>query len=110
MEELVADLIQGLNKIAAKHEEILDTARIELIVQVLEEGFIDNVDSAAYEVTDDLGMFNLEANLALQVLLQDFIDQAIDLADEQGIEDPADRREALRNDDLAEILGEDIWE
>jgi predicted transcriptional regulator len=110
MEELVAELTQGLNKIAAKYEELLDTSQIEHIVQVLEEGFIDNVEGNAYEVTDDLGMFTLEGNLALQTLLQDFIDQAIDLADEQGIDDAADRREALRSDDLAEILGEDIWE
>ena len=110
MEELVADLTQGLNKIATKHEELLDTSLVERIVQVLEEGFIDNVEGDRYEVTEDLGMFTLEGNLALQELLQDFIDQANDIAAEQRLEDPADRREAIRSDELAEILGEDIWE
>lgn len=110
MEELVQDLVDGLFGLVDLYEEVHDPRIQERFTQILEEGFVDNNDGSPFEVPQELGMFTLEGNIALQEILQGFLDQACDVAYAAGHDDPLDRRESMRNEDLAEFLGEDWWE
>jgi hypothetical protein len=95
MDELLLDLLEGLERIADQHEELYDTEVRERMGLAIMDGFVRNKKD--YEVPSDMGMSSVEANAAVHSAVTTYIDAANKRASTLGIRRFFDRLAAFQN-------------
>ena len=102
MDEILLDLLNALEAIGEKHPELYDTECREDMGDPIFAGFISaDPASSGYEVPSNVGLFSDEGNLAAKTAIQTFIDKAVPLAQQLGLDTFHKRLAAFQNPEIA---------
>ena len=102
MREPLVRLLDAMEAIGAKHEEIFDTDVRERLGDAIERSLI--TPSGPIAVPADMGMFSDEGNAAVRSALMDYLAEAAPLADALALDESA-RRAAVWDEGATSTSG-----
>lgn len=98
LDTLLQRLLERLESIGHQHEEIFDSEVRERMGMAIMDGFVhDRVD---YTISNDMGMFSEEANVAVRSSIQEYVDEAKVVAKALGLAKFHERLAVFQNGEV----------
>lgn len=104
MDEVLSELLNDLEDVGSRHEELYDSECREQISGPIFEAFLANRKD--YVLPDDFGLFSEGANAAVKASLAKFISKATTLSQELGLMTFHQRLSAFQNEDVRSSEGQ----
>ena len=105
MKDALKKLLDGLDEIGSKHEELFDSDVRQNMSNAIMEGFVRQ--RLQYEVPQDFGMFSEAGNTAVHDAIAEYVATANEKADELGLSAFHDRLNAVQDGSVGSINGND---